>query len=107
MRLVFVLPGRANAGGVRSSSMVAKGLLDRGHDVRILYQAPGLEGRCREIFAGLLGAQDWVAEFPGKVESFKELSKCPFRPDEIVVGGGMAMSYQVGLLDSLPNPRVQ
>ena len=107
MRLVFVLPGRANSGGVRCTSIVAKGLLDRGHDVRILYQAPGLDGTCREARDRLIGAQDWLREFPGQIKSFRELSKCSFRTDEIIVGVGMAMSYQVGRLDSLPNPRVQ
>jgi glycosyltransferase involved in cell wall biosynthesis len=107
MKLVFVLPGRGNSGGVRCTSLLAKGLRDRGHDVRILYQAPNLEGSCRSIWTRLLGSQDWLREFPGQVTSFKDLSQCSFRSSEIIIGVGMAMSYQIGLLDSLPNPRVQ
>jgi len=107
MKLVFVLPGRGNSGGVRCTSLLAKGLRDRGHDVRILYQAPNLEGSCRSIWTRLLGSQDWFRDFPGQVTSFKDLSQCSFRSSEIIIGVGMAMSYQIGLLDSLPNPRVQ
>jgi glycosyltransferase involved in cell wall biosynthesis len=107
MKLAFVLPYCETSGGARVGNIVAEGLLRRGHDVRMLCRAPSLEGRARSMWRGILRGPDWRKEFSGEVGSFRYLSQCSFRHGEIIVGLGMEMSCQVGLLDLISNPRVQ
>lgn len=107
LKIAFILPGRANSGGVRVMSTIAARLLDRGHAVRILYQRPSLANWCRLLRSKMLGAQDWLSQFPGEIARFGDIRECRFQEDEIIVGVGMAMSYQLGFLESVPNVRVQ
>lgn len=111
MRIVFVLPGRENSGGVRCTSIMAEMLRRRGHEVRILCRVPDFSlrtwaRRTRNKIAHP-GVRDWLDEFKGPIESFRELSRCVFLEDEIIVAVGMIISAQMGSLDSVPNPKVQ
>ncbi len=107
MKIVFVLPGRGASGGLRMTSIVAKGLLDRGHHVRVLYQRPSLANWCRLLRSKVLGAQDWLSQFPGEIARFGDIRECRFQEDEIIVGVGMAMSYELRLLGPLHNVKIQ
>jgi glycosyltransferase involved in cell wall biosynthesis len=110
MKIVFVLPFCETSGGTRCASVVAEGLLRRGHEVRILREAPDsldAGGIARRTWSALLRAPDWLKGFSGEIDSFRKLDRQSFQRDEIVVGFGMRMSCQVGLLESLPNLRVQ
>src|SRR5215469_9628673 len=107
MKIALILPCRGNSGGVRVTSIIANGLLNRGHDVRIMYQRPTIKNWCKLVASSVLGAQDWVSRFTGEVVAFDDIRKCRFYPDEIIVGVGLAMSHQLSCLDSVPNVKVQ
>ena len=107
LKIAFMLPGRGNSGGVRVMSTIAAGLLDRGHAVRILYQRPSLANWCRLLRSKVLGAQDWLSQFPGEIARFGDIRECRFQEDEIIVGVGMAMSYELRLLGPLHNVKIQ
>ena len=111
MKIAFILPGRGSSGGVRCISLVAKGLRDRGHLVRLLYRKPDRTIRYwGSLIRGIISrrsAPDWIRQFDGPAEGFKDLSRIGNDPDEILVAVGMAECAQLGVLDSLPNPKVQ
>jgi glycosyltransferase involved in cell wall biosynthesis len=111
MKIAFILPGRGSSGGVRCISLVAKGLRGRGHLVRLLYRKPRRDLRdwVRVIQGNIFyrSAPDWIRQFDGPVHTFDDLCQFQFDPDEILVAVGMAECAQLGLLDSLPNPKVQ
>ncbi len=54
-----------------------------------------------------MSAPDWLGEFRGEVGHFRDVRDCRFREGEIVVGVGMSMSYQLGFLSAISNPKVQ
>jgi len=111
MKIAFVLPGRGRSGGVRSTSIVAKELSARGHQVRVLWRQPPrtLSSMYRSVRDKIVpgGTPDWLNQFPGTLESFKDIRECSFEPSQIIVGVGMAMSSELALLDRLPNPKIQ
>jgi glycosyltransferase involved in cell wall biosynthesis len=111
MKIAFILPGRGSSGGVRCVSLVAKGLRNRGHLVRLLCRKSERTFRdwARTIQGRLLysAAPDWIQQFDGPVDDFEDLSRFCFEPDEILVAIGMAECAQLGTLDSLPNPKIQ
>lgn len=107
MRIAFVLPGRSNSGGVRVTGIVASGLLERGHDVRILYPQPSMKNQIRAVRDRIFKWPEWLDEFAGELQTFKDIRTCHFRSDELIVAVGMAMSYQLGFLKGLSNPKVQ
>lgn len=111
MKLVFILPGTINSGGVRVISVIGQSLLDRGHEVRLLYRTPDLtiSDRVRNITLELLywRSPNWINQFRGRIDSFCDLDRCRFDADEIIVAVGMAECSRLDLLHSLPNPKVQ
>jgi glycosyltransferase involved in cell wall biosynthesis len=86
---------------------MGEGLLKRGHTVRILYRRVPVSGWGRLVYEKLLGAQNWLSVFSGEVATFGDLSDCGFGDGEIIVTVGMSMSFELRLLESLPNPKVQ
>ena len=110
MNIVFVLPGRGSSGGVRATSIFAADLHLRGHKVRILYRAD--ERNIRSLAKGVrnrliyAGAPDWLYRFNGRIDSFRDIRKCKFEPDEIIVAVGMAMCADLDLL-KVENCKIQ
>jgi glycosyltransferase involved in cell wall biosynthesis len=83
---------------------------DRGHQVRILYRK---RNEIQDWFKALrdriayAGSQDWLDQFEGRIDGFADITKCRFDEQEIIVGAGMAMSAELGLLNALSNPKIQ
>jgi glycosyltransferase involved in cell wall biosynthesis len=111
MKIAFILPGRGSSGGVRCISLVGKYLRDRHHLVRLFYRKPQRDLRdWARVIQGTMfyrSAPDWIRQFDGPVHAFEDLCQFEFDPDEILVAVGMAECAQLGLLASLPNPKVQ
>ena len=110
MKIVFILPGLGVSGGVRVTCVMATHLRNRGHGVRILYQnRQNVLDRCKAIRDRMFysGAQDWLDQFAGRIDDFRDLVACRFEEDELIVAVGMAISAEMGCLDSLPNAKVQ
>jgi Glycosyl transferases group 1 len=107
MNVVLIVPSRSASGGLKMTCIGAKALLARGHTVRILYRRSSLKGSCKLMYGRLLGSQDWLDHFPGEVTSFGDIRKCRFEEDEIIVGVGMAMSYELRHLKRLENVKIQ
>lgn len=110
MRIVFALPGRGSSGGVRCTAIMANALLERGHDVRIIYQRQTAPIdvmkwlRDRMVYSGV---SDWLDQFKGRVDAFGDIRKCHFDDDEIIVAVGMAMCAELTSVMSLPNRKLQ
>lgn len=105
MKVTFVLPGRGRSGGIRSTVKAANGLVDKGHDVRLLVSTAN-SGSIRIKTASLWlkykyphGA-DWVDMFKSKVESFKDISGCCFDKSEIVIASGWWAAGEIKKLNS-------
>ena len=110
MRIVFVLPGRGASGGVRVTCAMATRLRDRGHDVRILCQRDeSIVDRCKAVRDRIFfsGVRDWLAQFAGRVDEFRDLATCRFAQDELIVAVGMSISAEMERLAFLPNAKVQ
>lgn len=92
MKITFVLPGGGRSGGVKSTVKVANGLIQRGHNVRLLVNKDNasMRSQLRNLWLGLrysLG-NDWLDMFEGAVERFNDIEKCAFQDNEIVVASG-------------------
>lgn len=89
---------------------MATRLRDRGHDVRVLYKnGLSIVDSCKALRDRVFyaGAQDWLQQFPGQVDGFRDLAACRFDQDEVIVGVGMSISAEMACLDRVPNPQVQ
>src|SRR5437764_239976 len=110
MRIVFVLPGGGASGGVRVTCAMASRLRNRGHGIRILCRKEeSVLDRCKTLRDRVFysGAQDWLQQFEGRVDEFRDLAACRFEEDELIVAVGMAISAEMAHLKFLPNPKVQ
>jgi glycosyltransferase involved in cell wall biosynthesis len=70
---------------------VANGLTRRGHTVRLLtYKTRSLTETMRRRWLALRYpyGNDWASLFLGRLESFRDISRCHFTPGEIVVASG-------------------
>ena len=111
MKIVFILPGRGASGGVRVTAIAANHLINRGHDVRILYRNQPINVRnvYRLMETKLIyrKSPDWIKGFNGKIDNFRKITECKFYEDEIIVGIGMWASSQLVYLNSFNNPKAQ
>ena len=107
MNIVLILPGDGISGGVRATVIVGNYLLNRGHAVRILYRRSPITIKKIVNYVNLLNKKKWLADFKGKTDSFKDITKCYFNESEIIIGVGMWVSKQLARLSSLSNPKLQ
>ena len=111
MRVTFILPGRGCSGGVRCTVIAANQLLARGHKARILYRRIPIAPKIvvREAVNKLLynGRYDWLGTFGGEISGYRDISKCEFDPDEIIVGVGMWCSAEMRRINAVSNPKLQ
>jgi len=93
MTITFLLPGNGPSGGVRCTVIAANGLMDRGHKVRLLvHKAKTLSIstlRNQWLKIRYPGRNDWLPLFKGRVDTFRDLSKCSFESGEIVIAAGL------------------
>jgi len=111
MKIVFILPGCGMSGGVKSTAVIANKLIDRGHDVRILYLKVPVTIRGLFKFIWLKSAyknnSDGLKKFKGRIDTFNDILTCSFDEKEVIVGVGMWASSQLALLKSISNPKLQ
>ena len=78
MKITFLLPCRNFSGGIRCGTRMASELLDRGHDVQILYRRnpANIKLILKNLYNKLLvkSPKDWVSQFQGECASFKTLA---------------------------------
>ena len=98
--ITFVLPGDNLSGGVRVTAIMARLLLARGYNVRIVHPT-----RWRQIWSDPSGITDhlkppggWLRTFPGNVETYANINRLTFRSGEIVIGVG---TYTIGDLQRI------
>ncbi len=110
MKLAFILPGKGHSGGIRCTVTTANKLLERGHEVRILYKKNPITVRTfvRRVRNELLysGRYDWIEMFRGKTSSYNDIVQCKFYPDEIIIAVGITCSAQIGRIHSIKNSKL-
>ncbi len=92
LKITFILPGDGPSGGVRSSVILANGLVARGHSVRILYyKGDGIRDVLRNTVRNILHrkAGNWLSHLNCSVQSFAAIERESFTSGEIVVGMGL------------------
>jgi len=104
MKITFILPGRGRSGGNRVTVIAANGLIERGHQVRLLVRKHRMFSR-RNLRAAWLGIRypgrnDWLQLFKGGVEPFSDLAKFSFESNEIVIAVGLWSCKEVRRLKS-------
>lgn len=102
MKISFILPSSGRSGGIRSTVKAANGLINRGHDVRILVSKHNvsMRSKLRNLWLGLrysLG-NDWISMFKGTTERFRNIKKCAFQDNEVVVASGWWAAGQLRLV---------
>jgi glycosyltransferase involved in cell wall biosynthesis len=109
LKVVFVLPGSADSGGVRTTVVMAERLAERGHDVRLLCRKSpllrewGVSFRNRLCYAQ---RPNWIGQSGLNVKHYRSLLECRFEKDEIIVAVGMWVSAQMVHLGALPNRKL-
>jgi len=92
MNISFVLPHGGRAGAVKSTVKVANGLSLRGHKVRLLVNSKprSIRVKLRDIWWRIRysDGSDWLNLFEGRPEFFRDITKCTFVDNEIVVASG-------------------
>ncbi len=93
MRIAFVIPG-SGGGGVRSIVRIAKGLIQKGHQVRIAYRAPkpSLRDRFRNAYLAIRFSRggSWLDSYPGESRPYDDLTPHVVGDNDIVIGVGVA-----------------
>jgi len=107
MKISFILPGSGRSGGIKSTVKAANGLIQRGHQVRLLVHK-GYETTwdwLRDVYISVRypGSNDWLYLFEGKVERFKRIEQCRFEDNEIVIA---SCWWASGEIRRLQNPRI-
>lgn len=95
MNISFILPNGEKSGCVRSTVRLANGLIERGHEVRLLiykdkFSTKKLRPIIRNAWFKLCypDAIDLPRQFKGRIITFQDINQCNFNKDEIVVATG-------------------
>ncbi len=93
MKISFILPDSGSSGGVRSTVVIANGLIEKGHQVRLLvckagsFSRSGLRKQWLKIrYPSTWG---WLQLFVGRIDTFRDLAKCSFDNDELAIAVGL------------------
>jgi len=96
---------------VRCTTIAANRLLDKGHEIRIMYRRPRTTLKTLIKEAGKKmwynGCYDWLNAFRGEIRGFGDITNCVFDGDEIIVTVGMWCSAQLDRLNTIGNPKLQ
>lgn len=102
MKITFILPGSGLSGGVRSTVITANGLIEKGHQVRLLVHEAGIfsRSRLRKQWLKIRYPGTWgeLRLFKGRIDTFRDLTKCSFENDEIVVAVGLWSCREIAKL---------
>ena len=92
MKVTFVLPGGGRSGGVKSTVKVANGLIQRGHEVRLLVNKDNasMRSQLRNLWLSIRYpySSDWLSMFNGQVDRFGNVEQCAFEEGEMVLAAG-------------------
>lgn len=91
MKISFILPGGGRAGGIKSTVTAANGLLQRGHNVRLLVNKNcDIKANLRRLWLRMRypHSNNWLDMFEGTAERFANIERCAFEDNEIVVASG-------------------
>lgn len=92
MRMTFVTPGRAG-GGARMVARIATELIERGHDVRVLYPSPrrNLKGIVRGAYLQLRygSRDDAFRTFRGSFRAYETLTAELVGTNDVLIGVGV------------------
>jgi glycosyltransferase involved in cell wall biosynthesis len=101
LKIAFILPGGGPSGGVRCTVVAANQLQQRGHDVRLLVNKKDtLKGCIRRCIRNVqCHPTDWVKVSIKSAEYFKDIRKCHFSSDELVVASGWWAAREIKKLD--------
>ena len=92
MRMSFILPGGGRSGGVRSTVYSANGLLNKGHEVRLLVykKKVTLRSLLKKVLRRIYHSHglDQLVLFRHQVEWFKDIKDVSFQDGEIVIASG-------------------
>lgn len=107
MKISFVLPHRGRSGGIRSTVCSANGLIDKGHEVRLLvyeekFSTKKLKPIIRNAWFRLRYPEgiDWLDQFKGQIVSFKDIQQCTFDKNEIVAATGIWACREIHKLNA-------
>lgn len=93
MKITFVMPGKAG-GGARMVASFGTGLVERGHDVRILY--PSSETKLRDTLRGAYlrlrygHRHNWLRTFQGIARPYAALTPEVVGTNDFVIGVGVS-----------------
>ena len=99
MKVSFVLPGGGRAGGIKVTAQAANGLLQRGHNVRLLVNKNcDIKANLRRLWLRMRypHSNNWLDLFKGSVERFANIEQCAFEDNEIVVAAGWWAGRELG-----------
>lgn len=101
MNISFILPGGGPSGGVRCTVEAANRLQQRGHDVRLLVNKKSTFKESLRQFLKDINCHptDWVKTFVNQPEYFKDIRKCRFSSDELVVASGWWAAREIKNLE--------
>lgn len=102
-RISFLLPGQGHGGGVRAITEFGNGLLDLGHDVRIIFKEAKPQSRIKHFTHTLMGrsSRNWLDLFRGEVDSYvADLNHLSFKDGEIVLSMCSQTTLDAWLLPS-------
>ncbi len=92
MKIAFLLPGGGRSGGIKSTVKAANGLLQRGHEVRLLVNRknPSIRSQLRDLYMNRFypDGNDWLDLYEGTSERFNNIERCTFQEGEIVLAAG-------------------
>ncbi|MHC4526376.1 MAG: glycosyltransferase family 4 protein [Planctomycetota bacterium] len=93
MKIAFILPDSGSSGGVRATVIMANGLIERGHQVRLLVHKAATFSRdtLRKQWLKIRyrATWGWLGLYKGRVNTFRDLAKCSFENDELAVAVGL------------------
>ena len=99
MRIVFVLPGSGISGGVRSTQRLASGLLERGHDVSVLYRQAPFRPRdvARNLYIRLRyrDTSEWLRSFRGRTQAYRQLTATAVGRNDVILAVGPVAARDV------------
>lgn len=98
MRVAFVIPG-GGGGGVRSVLRVARGLIERGHELTIYYRADRSDvwDRFRRLYHALRykRGRGWLGDFAGNAVPYRALTDEVVGDHDILIGVGVASVLEI------------
>lgn len=103
MKISFILPGGGRSGGIKSTVKAANGLIQRGHDVRLLVNGKrrslGVVLRHSWLSLRYPDSSNWLGSFEGRTLYFSDIRECEYSDEEIVIASGSWAGRELSRLE--------